>query len=612
MVDGQGLGGPSVGEPTGAPAGSPTSSSANAAAKKQLPRGSTHAQLRASEFFGELPAGAIASLANRVTTRSFRAGEAMVEAGQSGESAFLVTRGRFEALADGRTIGEIGRGELVGEMSLLSGEPRTATVVAVRDSEAIEIGAAPFDETLANYPGAYRAITRLAVERLQRVLRNRQEGLAVAVVAVFHDGSDPAATAIAYAVDQLGDDAAIVREVVSDLGELESSRDLVVVVADREDNQLCEWAAGQADRTLLVCDASQSPLTASPLRGARSAELVLVHPATTDVPQGTKRWLDHLNVSRHHHVRVDRPRDVARVIRRLRGQEMVVVCSGGGARGAAHGGLWRALDENGIEVDAVVGVSAGAIASAVMAMGYGPERFDATTLAAFAEQKPPIDFTLPTVALTSGHRISNRFKEIFGPASTIEDMWLDLTVVSSNLTTADIHLHHDGSLWRAVRASTAIPGVFPPVAESVGLLVDGGVVDNLPVDAARTLHPGATIIASDVGRNPELDPADFPSDPAMSGWGAMWNRLDPRNDTRVPGMLRILAQLTAMGNAGQARSLGDIHIEHELDGYGMFDFKRSREILEAGYLCADAVIREWLDSQIEIDLIEADQLDQLA
>ena len=67
-----------------------------------------------------------------------------------------------------------------------------------------------------------------------------------------------------------------------------------------------------------------------------------------------------------------------------------------------------------------------------------------------------------------------------------------LSVVSTNLTTSDANVHRTGSLWRALRASTAIPGVFPPAVEPEGVLVDGGVVDNVPIALARRLHPGAT------------------------------------------------------------------------------------------------------------------------
>ena len=102
----------------------------------------------------------------------------------------------------------------------------------------------------------------------------------------------------------------------------------------------------------------------------------------------------------------------------------------------------------------------------------------------------------------------------------LEDLWIPTLLVSANLTTADTHNHLRGLAWRAVRASVAIPGVFPPMSEPEGLLVDGGLVDNLPVARLRAQHPEAFMITSDAGRRVEFPPDGFPADGEISGWSA--------------------------------------------------------------------------------------------
>ena len=248
-----------------------------------------------------------------------------------------------------------------------------------------------------------------------------------------------------------------------------------------------------------------------------------------------------------------------------------------------------------MHVDAVVGVSAGAVAAGVIGMQIAPAEAGNRATALFGGDRSLIDLTVPTVAMASGARLNGRLKELFGESRLLEDLWLPTAVISTNLTTASTHLHRSGLLWRAVRASAAIPGVFPPVAEPFGLLVDGGIVDNLPIDLVRRHHPGATVMASDVGRKMQLLPDDFPSEAEVSGWAAVRSRVGRRD--RVPGMLQILGQLTALGGAGGKTSRGDMHLEFDLDDFGMFDFKKGERIVAAGYQQCVPEIDAWLEKR---------------
>jgi NTE family protein len=115
----------------------------------------------------------------------------------------------------------------------------------------------------------------------------------------------------------------------------------------------------------------------------------------------------------------------------------------------------------------------------------------------FVEAKPLRDYTLPFVSLVSGHKVTRLLQREFGDVA-IEDLPLDFFCVSSNLTTGHSEVHRRGELWRWLRASVAIPGVLPPVVHKGELLVDGGTMNNLPVDAMRELGRGP-VIGCDVG-----------------------------------------------------------------------------------------------------------------
>ena len=485
----------------------------------------TRDQLRATRLLHAVPDAALAELAQEVVRRQIPSGHELCVEGEEGSSAFLVVQGRFEARAADRRIGEISRGELVGEVSLLTGEPRTATVTALRNSEVLELEPDVFNRVLARHPECYRAVSRQLVERLQRVLTTPNQARKATVITLLHDGSAVGRETVTAVADQLGEGVVVVCDDDQDVAHLEATHDIVVLAPDPGDAPCRRWALGQCDRALLAADATAQPHQLRPLTTDGPVELLLVHPPSTTCPLGTNRWLDVLDLAGHHHVRHGLASDVARVVRHLQREENVLVLSGGGARGLAHAGLWRALHEHDVPIDAIAGVSAGAVAGAVMALGYDHEDGGAVANRLFTEGGGPVDLTIPTIAIASGARMNERLKELCGETRTLEDLWLPLSVVSANLTTSDVHVHTAGSLWRTLRASTAIPGVFPPVAEPFGLLVDGGLVNNLPVELARTRHPGASVIASDVGRKIGLMPDGYPVEAEVGGWAAVRSRL---------------------------------------------------------------------------------------
>ena len=182
------------------------------------------------------------------------------------------------------------------------------------------------------------------------------------------------------------------------------------------------------------------------------------------------------------HLRAGNDDHVRRLARLASGHGVGLVLSGGGARGFAHLGALRALRESGVPVDAVGGCSMGAPLAGGIALDLGDAE-----LIALAEQQfhRLLDYTVPVVALLKGQRISKNIDENFGTFD-IEDLWLPFYCVSTNLTTSRLKVHRRGPSAVAIRASVAIPGVLPPVPFDGDLLVDGGVLNNLPVQVMRT------------------------------------------------------------------------------------------------------------------------------
>lgn len=178
---------------------------------------------------------------------------------------------------------------------------------------------------------------------------------------------------------------------------------------------------------------------------------------------------------------------------------------GGGALGAAHAGVLRALRERRILPRVVVGTSAGALVGAAYAAGLTPDQIDEAvrraTWSDFGSFRPSLRLGLldsaaliDTIRLLGGER--------YGENPRIEDLRLPFAATATDLRTRSLVILDRGPLAPALRASMAVPGIFPPVVTGAQILVDGGLADNLPIDAARRL--GATFTIA-VRLRPEWD-----------------------------------------------------------------------------------------------------------
>ena len=381
-------------------------------------------------------------------------------------------------------------------MALFLGQRRTATVTARRPSTLLRIGAAQFAEVLSAHPAVHQAVTRQLVTRLDRAQRHVAGSREPAIVAVLGAGSGASvdvrvreiASRLASTLRAAGHPASsCVMDPDLDASRLERAGELVLVAGMAAD---LGTARHWFDRVLLVVDGSARPEWVARLPRCGATDLVLVHPASTPVPTGSARLIDAAGVTEHHHLREDHPGDMARLARRLVGREHVLVLGGGGARGMAHLGTYRALVEAGIPIDVVAGVSAGALFAAAIALDWSPEQAVERSVEMLIDAGRLVDLTIPAVALSSGRRITEGIQRAFGADVDMEDLWRPMFCVAADLTTLTPSVLRTGRLWRAVRATVAVPGVFPPLVEGEAVLVDGGVIDNLPVERARPHVPG--------------------------------------------------------------------------------------------------------------------------
>jgi predicted acylesterase/phospholipase RssA/CRP-like cAMP-binding protein len=590
------------------------------------------AVLAATALFGALDSEALEKLAAQVERVHVVGGATLMSEGEPGDCLYVVASGRLAVLvkgADGAevSVAEIARGETVGEMALLSGSPRSATVRALRDSLLLRFSKASFDLMLEHHPRTTMQLARLIVLRLEQSIHMQRDATAApATIAVAPSGGNAPVTLVARLLaEQLdrhgptlhltsgrlesdlgataGDDATV----TAWLDQQEAEHEFVVYECDAEPTAWTLRCLRQADRIALAARASESEAHSEVEarlfdgHGERTrvpTELVLVHPPDTRMPDRAEVWRRTRPVAAHHHIREGRATDAERLGRLVLGRGIGVVLSGGAARGFAHLGVLRALEECGVPIDAVGGTSMGAILGGLVACGYSHEERMERARTGFFENPPDKDFTLPIVAINHGGRSNTMLRGMYGDA-LIENLWTPYFCASTNLTRAELLVSRDGPLWRWVRASCSAPGMAPPIFEDGQLIVDGGILDNLPVAVMRRTHGIGTTIASDAGSARDAWRALPPWD-GVSGWAVLWQRLSDRRGARgasgVPSLADILMLTSTISSvpAGlEARRLADLYLSPPTSGVRLTEWTAIDRAAEEGYRYAIERVRQW-------------------
>jgi NTE family protein/lysophospholipid hydrolase len=305
-------------------------------------------------------------------------------------------------------------------------------------------------------------------------------------------------------------------------------------------------------------------------------------------------------VEKHFHVRPGDAGDFRRLARLMTGRGVGLVLGGGGARGYAHIGVIRALEEAGVPIDMIGGTSMGAVVAAAHAMGLDYREFLSTTRRLLKKHRPFHEYTLPIVSLLRSRRLDRFLHEAYGDAR-IEDLKVTFFAVSSNLSTAEVAVHDTGELWAAVRASMSVPGVAVPVVVDNNLLVDGGVLNNLPGDVMRRLCSG-TVIAVDVNEKNDLL-VDDSCTPIPSPWKIVWSRINPfARPINVPSILSIMGRTSLLGSILKRNEVArevDLYLNPPVGRFGILDNDALEEIAEAGYRYAKERIADWIADRRE-------------
>uniref|UniRef100_A0A673BBL1 lysophospholipase n=1 Tax=Sphaeramia orbicularis TaxID=375764 RepID=A0A673BBL1_9TELE len=416
---------------------------------------------------------------------------------------------------------------------------------------------------------------------------------------------------------------------------LGQQEDIHRIVLYQTDYTLTPWTQRcirQADCIIIVGLGEQDPavgelermLEGSAVRAQK--QLVLLHREDGPPPKGTVDWLNMRSwISRHLHLScprrvfskrslpklrelyqrvfekpADRHSDFSRLARVLTGNTIALILGGGGARGCSQVGIMRALCEAGIPVDLIGGTSIGSLMGALYAEDRSHSRMRMRAREWAMEMtsvfKKVLDLTYPVTSMFSGAAFNSSISNVF-KSKQIEDLWIPYFNITTDITASTMRVHTDGSLWRYVRASMSLSGYLPPLCDPKDghLLMDGGYINNLPADVARSMG-AKVVIAIDVGSRDETNLTNYGD--SLSGWWLLWKRLNPLAEkVKVLNMAEIQTRLAYVCCVRQLESVKNSdyceYIRPPIDRYRTLEFGKFDEIAEVGYQHGKTVFDVW-------------------
>ncbi|KTC78877.1 cyclic nucleotide-binding and patatin-like phospholipase domain-containing protein [Legionella cherrii] len=515
--------------------------------------------------------------------------------------------------------GELHEGAIIGEMALLSDLPRSANVYALRDSIILKLSKSNFLKLCKSYPELLNKITQFTIKRLTNSLQgiqpadSRNKSIALIPIKPIYDlefqlqemifrfsyGEKILLLTSSYLKNKknfLDENGTMSSKGILWIDQLEKEYSFIFYLADETITNWTKFCIRQADSIAFLALAEEHNSDLSEVEQyvlhsqhnfIKRSVLVLMHHAATP-PHNTQAWLEKRAVNTHFHVRSNTEAGISRMMRILTDNTISLVLSGGGARGLAHIGVYRLLEERGIPVDYIAGTSMGAMLAAVFAMGYSSAEL-LKLVEDYLIKGTKIDFTFPYIAIATGRRATDSLIELYGEHSKIEDLWLNYFCVSTDLVSKNLYVHDRGLLWESIRSSISLPFIYPPVSFNDKLLIDGGVLNNIPTDVMRQYSHSSKIIASNVNNATSFKMSPLPY--SLSGWKLLYNKFMGKESILPINLGELVLRLLTISshqNTAKMMAMADYGITLKVDNYGILDFKKFKEIIDAGYQQAKA------------------------
>ncbi len=569
-----------------------------------------------------------------------QAGKQLIRQGEDSNDLFFLVYGRLTAIhenqsGESRILGEILPGQAVGETGVIAGQPRMAHVFAARDSVMIRLSKEMLYELGHQFPVLILNVARTIIRRTEQNTKPSQQPKHKNIVFLTKEETslqsrffetihgklqifgkisflDLESISQKLGISKndfasLKEDSALVFRLQKILDEIENSSDFVIFRVHENEPLWVTMAIAQADAFYILKDFDESEeltpteekLFSNHLKYQLTKKnLVLLHPNGDQLPVNTLRFLKNRSLQLHHHIRLDRDSDLERLARFITGNAIGIALSGGGAKGLAHVGIILGLREKGIPIDFFSGTSVGTFITALGSLDITSEEFYewGKVLAKKAPTRRKNMNIAPLISLMKGKHLDEFLNQHIGKYN-IEDAWINSIYVASNLTEKKKVVLRTGRMSFAIRASIALPGIFPPAVSDNSLVVDGGIFENLPIESLEDFPVGKKIaVTVHSTKKYKLEYEVVPE-----SWEILRDRYFGKRKFKVPPISTIIMESMILASSSKYEEFlekADLHLHPPINRIGLMEWDSYKEMVEIGRNYTDEMITDSIRLQL--------------
>lgn len=523
----------------------------------------------------------IGSLLKTGEVLSFEKDQKLFEQGDPTSSVFITVTGSFSVYIENDNnqtkLADIGVGEFIGEMGIITGASRSATVIANRNSKVIELNLKDMKNASVNEFEFLLLLSRVAITRLLQSQNGRTFESSPSVFCFLGPNAEEITSALSGYMKKFGSvgifsEKQLEKKTISDRETSQGEIDFTIYYSENISNKPTaeiEWMIQNSDRSFLIFNGEdpkeQQEIKFNKLKNLLSNyDAIIKWPESKIIPGITGNLLDSYNITNHYHY-IDSS-DLKRMSRILTGNGIALVLSGGGARGMAHMGFYKFALENKFEFDLVVGTSSGSLVGAGIALAWSFDEI-VKNMSMMAKINPLFNLHIPKTSIFKDKALRLTSSKWFSDLN-IEDTRIAYRNISVDVENSKESVNSRGRIEASVRASGALPGIFPPVKMGNTLHVDGGVMNNLPTDQTTGLGI-AKIIGIDIG-----------ADASPEGSG------QKKTDQSIFSLITLVATLGDAAGADLHRKQCDVLLLPDVSEIKIFDFKLYEKAISIGYECS--------------------------
>ena len=529
--------------------------------------------------------------------------EVLFHRGETGGEMYILLNGSLEAHleTEGRNevLGIISSGECVGEMALLQDGVRSTSITARRESVLLKIGKKEFDQLSAMNPLLQLHLNKIIIERLKRQNEKTEPTkIRSKFIAFFPLDEGVSTNTYSEAFVRYWRESKRITVLQEGDFEYKSKLDFFLKINELESNDYVimpctghgDWSSmcmNNADKVVYFAKGDNNILISNDIASSliHRDELILAFDSAPKDIAGYFKYFQPNKIFRH---QVKNKQHQDRIIRIISETAICLVLGGGGAHGLANLGVLKALLEHNIPIDIVGGSSVGSIFAATIAQDWEYEYIYQNIDYHLSKKNPLNDYTLPIVALLKGKKMKKMLRKHFD--LPMEDLWKNMFAVASNLSTSKTEIIQSGALDVAIAASISIPGILPPVLFKQGLLIDGGVLNNLPSDIMKSLYNGYIISVDVVTPKERTIEHEYP----LSNRQFIKNTVTGKKRNYVPGTMNTILKsvtLASIERSPEKKRHSHIYLTPRINK-GFLAWKAIKSFEDEGYNTTQSQLRE--------------------